>query len=216
MTTLLNQIKIASPCSADWEQMQGHDRVRFCDECTKNVFNLSAMTRRDAEALLRETNGNVCTRLFRRQDRTVLTEDCPVGIRVKLTRVRRRVGWAIAGAMGLATACAQEKNPVLSGVVDDQSGASMASAKVSAIDVSLKKTVTVFTDVEGRFRFDSLEPGNYDVVATFPGFAEFREKKVVLGKGERRLNIIMQIGVITMGRSGSERDGCRNTLSSFN
>jgi hypothetical protein len=47
---MLDQIKIASPCSADWDRMEGTDRVRFCGECKKNVFNLSAMTRRDAEA----------------------------------------------------------------------------------------------------------------------------------------------------------------------
>jgi hypothetical protein len=80
---MLDQIKIASPCSADWEQMEGNNRVRFCSECKKNVFNLSAMTRRDAEALLQETNGNLCTRLFRRADGTVLTDDCPVGLRIK-------------------------------------------------------------------------------------------------------------------------------------
>ena len=40
---MLDQIKIASPCSADWERMEGTDRVRFCAECKKNVFNLSAI-----------------------------------------------------------------------------------------------------------------------------------------------------------------------------
>jgi hypothetical protein len=47
---MLDQIKIASPCSATWEQMVGNDRVRFCAECKKKVFNLSAMTRRDADS----------------------------------------------------------------------------------------------------------------------------------------------------------------------
>ena len=37
---MLDKIKIASPCSADWEQMEGTDHVRFCAECKKNVFDL--------------------------------------------------------------------------------------------------------------------------------------------------------------------------------
>jgi hypothetical protein len=101
---MLEQIKIASPCSADWDQMKGNDQLRFCGECKKNVFNLSAMTRRDAEALLKETNGTICVRLYRRSDGTTLTEDCPVGLRMKIARLKRRVAWAIAGAMGFAIA----------------------------------------------------------------------------------------------------------------
>ena len=62
---MLDQIKIAAPCSADWEQMEGDNRVRLCGECKKNIFNLSAMTRRDAEALLK-TDGDICARLYRR------------------------------------------------------------------------------------------------------------------------------------------------------
>ena len=35
----------------------GDDRVRFCLKCDKNVFNLSAMPREDAERLLVEKSG---------------------------------------------------------------------------------------------------------------------------------------------------------------
>src|ERR1700688_662509 len=101
---MLDQIRIASPCSADWEQMEGDERVRFCGECKKNVFNLSAMTRRDAEALLKETNGNICAQLYRRADGMVLTADCPEGLRLKAARLRRRVAWALAGGLGFSTA----------------------------------------------------------------------------------------------------------------
>ena len=32
--------------------MTGDDRVRFCDRCRKNVYNLSSLTREQAEALV--------------------------------------------------------------------------------------------------------------------------------------------------------------------
>jgi len=37
--------------------MIGDERVRFCGECRKHVYNISAMTKREAETLLRESEG---------------------------------------------------------------------------------------------------------------------------------------------------------------
>src|SRR6185369_12364832 len=95
----LDTVRIASPCSADWDAMQGDDRVRFCGECRKNVYNLSALTRQAAEELLVREAG-ACVQIYRRGDGTVLTTDCPVG-RLRL-RVRRAV--AVAGAGMFAAA----------------------------------------------------------------------------------------------------------------
>src|SRR5437867_538664 len=53
--SVLDQIRIASPCSASWDAMEGGDRVRFCAHCQKNVYNLSDMSRREAEKLGRES-----------------------------------------------------------------------------------------------------------------------------------------------------------------
>jgi hypothetical protein len=91
---LLENVAIAAPCSADWEQMVGDDRVRFCRSCEKNVYNLSAMPRDEAEALLAARDGKMCVRLYKRADGTVLTSDCPVGVK---RRQRRR---AVAGVLG--------------------------------------------------------------------------------------------------------------------
>jgi hypothetical protein len=97
----LDDVKVASPCSARWDEMVGDARVRFCAHCEKNVFNLSAMTRPEAEALLAEKEGEMCVRFYRRADGTMLTADCPVGVRRK--RVRRIAALA-AGAGALAAA----------------------------------------------------------------------------------------------------------------
>lgn len=75
----LNNVRIASPCSADWEQMFGDDRKRFCGDCKLNVYNLSAMSRDEAENFVTAAEGRVCVRYFARPDGTVITEDCPVG-----------------------------------------------------------------------------------------------------------------------------------------
>jgi hypothetical protein len=76
----LDQIAVASPCAASWEAMPGDDRVRFCPDCRLNVYNLSAMTRPEAEALAARREGRLCVRFYRRADDTVLTQDCPRGL----------------------------------------------------------------------------------------------------------------------------------------
>jgi hypothetical protein len=97
----LDHVRIAAPCNADWDQMVGNERVRFCSQCSLNVFNLSSMTRADAESLIARTEGRLCVRFYRRSDGSIITKDCPIGLRA----IRRRVSYvakAISSAvMGL-------------------------------------------------------------------------------------------------------------------
>lgn len=89
-------IRVASPCNADWEVMQGDERMRFCSQCRLHVYNLSAMSRPEAETLVRQKEGRLCVRFYRRSDGTMLTEDCPVGL--QLVRRLARKGRIIAAA----------------------------------------------------------------------------------------------------------------------
>ncbi len=86
-TNPLDNIKVASPCSQDWDAMIGTERKRYCRECKLNVYNLSGMTRAEAENLLLNSEGRLCVRFYRRADGSVLTQDCPVGWRA----IKRRV-----------------------------------------------------------------------------------------------------------------------------
>lgn len=93
-TDPLSRVKIASPCSADWENMPGDGRRRFCGQCELNVYNLSGMTKREAEELLNQSEGRLCVRFYRRADGTILTQDCPVGLRAikrRMTRLKTAV-----------------------------------------------------------------------------------------------------------------------------
>ncbi|HEY4223822.1 MAG TPA: hypothetical protein VGO62_20845 [Myxococcota bacterium] len=100
----LDDIHVASPCSMSWDDMVGGDRVRFCAACEKNVFNLSDMKRDEALALLRGAEGRVCGRFYRRADGTVLTADCPVGVRLAARRAKRAVLGATAASLGAVAA----------------------------------------------------------------------------------------------------------------
>jgi len=101
----LNNLKIASPCSANWNEMIGNERSRHCGDCQLNVYNLSGMTRLEAENFLVNAEGRVCVRFFKRSDGTVLTKDCPVGWQA----IKRRVS-------KMATAFASLIFAILSGI----------------------------------------------------------------------------------------------------
>src|SRR4051812_10110675 len=90
----LSKHRIASPCKVNWGDMSGDEKKRYCGQCKLNVYNLSAMTSGEAESLLAKNNGRICTYFYQRFDGTVLTQDCPVGIR----QVYRQKG-AIAAAL---------------------------------------------------------------------------------------------------------------------
>lgn len=98
------RLEVAAPCSADWAQMDGDARKRFCALCQKHVYDLSGMTRAEIRALLQRPEGTPCVRFFQREDGTVLTVDCPVGLRERAWRLawRARAAWAAAVVAVLA------------------------------------------------------------------------------------------------------------------
>jgi len=97
----LDVIDVARPCPADWNEMRGNERVRFCKHCSLHVYNLSAMTRREAERLVAETEGRLCARFYRRADGTVITGDCGGGWSLAAKRLGR---WATAATAMLLSA----------------------------------------------------------------------------------------------------------------
>jgi hypothetical protein len=99
-TDPLAHLRIASPCDASWEAMEGDNQARFCRHCQLHVYNLSGMSRRDAAALVRETEGRLCVRFYRRRDGTLLTDDCPVGLRAARRWLLAQIG-SIVGLFGL-------------------------------------------------------------------------------------------------------------------
>ena len=99
-TSPLDRVRVAAPCSADWERMTGDAQIRFCDQCSLNVYNLSGMTKREAEALITSSEGRLCVRFYRRTDGTILTENCPVGLRALKRRASRIANATISSIIG--------------------------------------------------------------------------------------------------------------------
>ncbi len=97
----LDMIEIATPCHASWDAMTGDARSRFCGECERHVYNLSGMTRADAEALIQEKEGKLCVRFYRRADRKMMTADCPVGLAALRRKTVRFAGMVVGAVVGI-------------------------------------------------------------------------------------------------------------------
>ena len=95
----LNHVEVAAPCKADWDQMIGSEQMRFCGQCSLNVYNLSGMMKDEAESLIARNEGRLCVRFYRRTDGSIITRDCPVGLRAIRDRVSYWTKAIIAAAL---------------------------------------------------------------------------------------------------------------------
>jgi hypothetical protein len=133
---VLDNIRVAAPCSADWAKMTGDERVRHCGDCKKNVYNLSDMTRDEAEALIIAKEGRLCVRYFQRADGTILLKDCSVGV---ARRRKRRV--IAAGAAALLAGGAAMVYRGMTSI-----GAEMPDVEVETVEATTMGAVMVAPD----------------------------------------------------------------------
>lgn len=112
-STMLSRLYIAAPCDVSWDSMTGDDRVRSCADCKKNVYNISDMTKNEAEAFLNENGTSICATFYKRPDGTILTDDCPVGlrkIRDAWKRTRRVAALFLGSLLSFGTLIARADN----------------------------------------------------------------------------------------------------------
>lgn len=103
-TSRLDSVRIAAPCPADWDSMYGNERVRFCDQCQLNVYNLSDMSRTEAERLIGHAEGRLCVRYYKRRDGSIITQNCPVGLRAIKRRLSRIATAVMSSLLGFFAA----------------------------------------------------------------------------------------------------------------
>lgn len=116
----LEDVRIASPCPTSWEQMLGDEKVRYCNICSKNVYNLSAMSRNEAQLLIHRMEGKLCGLIYTRKDGTVMTSDCPVGLAALRKQIFKRVAAVAAvviGLLGGSTSFVVQKNRTMGKLV---------------------------------------------------------------------------------------------------
>jgi hypothetical protein len=181
----IDRFKVASPCSEDWDEMRGDDRIRFCSHCNLEVHNFSAMTRREIQDLVARSNGRLCARYIHTPKGQIKTLDYTPPLVAIARRASRIAAGPLAVAMTLASASAAErrqpsepaaaqapadaeKKPTgptgeVRGVVRDKDGKPIADA-----DVTLSNDDESFdakTNALGEYRFESVPGGAYAIRA---------------------------------------------------
>ena len=167
-TNPLDNIHIASPCSANWDEMFGDARKRFCGDCKLNVYNLSDMTRQDAENLILNSEGRLCVRFFRRADGTILTKNCPVGwqaVKQRVSRIATAAFSMVAGLFGGVFAFNLFREQPYTAVQGDMNVAPAVDSK------SVSHTLPMVGKIEGIRKIDPVEPNG-----------EFVNGRITIGK----------------------------------
>ena len=89
----------------------------------------------------------------------------------RLTRFRGRALCALLFALCLNVhSFAQSFNSSVSGTVKDPTGAVIAGAKITLIDLSTRREVTATTNEQGQYVFTDVRAGNYKLIAERDGF----------------------------------------------
>jgi iron complex outermembrane recepter protein len=124
-----------------------------------------------------------------------------------LESLRRRLAWIVAAMLGAALPAMAQPAGQISGSVRDATGALLPDVTVSVLGSANRVTQT---GLDGRFEFQNLPGGDYEVRASLPGFAQARHT-LRLASGESAvvsLTLSVQLleqTVVTAARTG-ERD----------
>jgi hypothetical protein len=189
------EIRIASPCTANWNLMNGDDRIRHCTECHLSVHNFSRMSDSEIDDLLDAHEGRICARFYQRADGTMLTQNCPEGVRRAFRNASRIAATFLSAAFtlgpALAVAAPPQKQTVpltqirpapsrLLLIVLDPSGAVISNAKVALTNESSGLVFSGDTDNQGELHLSALPHANYKIVISASGFRSFTAEGISL------------------------------------
>jgi hypothetical protein len=105
----------------------------------------------------------------------------------------------------------------ISGLVTDPSGAIVPGAKVTAKSHATGISASTVTTAAGLYSFVSLNPGTYEVTASFKGFETVAQDNVAVSVDQTSaVNIALQVGsvteVVTVTRSSALADTDNSTV----
>src|SRR6266540_3584684 len=120
-------------------------------------------------------------------------------MKVQISKSIARLSILLAVTTILATGVlAQSNSGSITGVVQDQNGAGIASATVTVTNVGTNLTRSVQTDADGRYEVPSLPTGVYKVMANASGFQGATIDSANLAVGEKlRVDVKMTVGEVS-------------------
>jgi hypothetical protein len=122
----------------------------------------------------------------------------------------------LAAALSLDQTAQSAAGVSVSGVVQDETGGVLPHARVELINSAGAAVATAFTDNAGRFQFQAILPGQYEVRATFPGFKEGSVRVRVAARSPGALKIILALAAFKEGVTVGTGTGELGTAASNN
>lgn len=214
----LDRLRVASPCAVGWELMTGDDRMRLCQQCSLRVYNIAEMTRNEAEALIANMEGRICARVYRRFDGTIITKDCPVGLRAIRRRMAKMAGAVCTAVLSVCSTVVPQGrsrpatlqpgislrnkgmflSPVISaavsGTITDPNGEAIKGAIITLINLQTNQKQIAKSDRKGRYRFLVSEFGSYTIKVEAPGFQYYQRPLPLHLSDDLRLDVSLMLG----------------------
>jgi hypothetical protein len=204
-------IRIASPCHKNWNQMVGSEQVRYCPECQRSVYNFSAMTTSEVEAIAAAREGRLCVRFYQAADGSMQIQNSPRGLHESIRRASLVAASAMSALLTFGPAMAvtpqQNQEPQLVQIkpaaappilqVVDPEGAVISGAKVSLTNESSGAVILGETDERGEYRRVDLS-GTYTVAVSALGFRQLKMQGILLPTKDK-LPIKLEVALVVMG-----------------
>lgn len=220
----LNNLAIVSPCSIDWQDLSGDDRIRYCSDCNLHVHNFAAMTSGEIDLLMQSDSNRVCGRITRFEG-AIITKDSKIA---PINLMKGFATFALVAVMGYFTttdALAQSSYQdvilsdtksayqevilpdtttqslngagAISGNVMDLTGAVISDTNIKLINQISDETFSTQTNEFGKFLL-TAPPGTYRLLVEANGFSRLVEENIVISQNEKQ---IYDIG-LTVGLTG--------------
>ena len=91
------------------------------------------MSALEARELVSRREGRMCVRFYRRKDGTILTQNCPVGLKIVMRRVSRVAGIAFSALMSAVPLAAQTGTQTQTQVVENKTGLDLTVVDVQDV-----------------------------------------------------------------------------------
>jgi hypothetical protein len=124
ITEILTDLKVVAPCPIKWETMTGDEQKRFCSQCNLNVHNLSAMSAREAVAVVkRSKTERTCVFFRRKADGTIAVDNCPQQLKMVRNKLFSSVAIGLmCVALGIYWSATPDSVPTIAGAATEPSG----------------------------------------------------------------------------------------------
>jgi hypothetical protein len=115
-------------------------------------------------------------------------------------RLCSRIGFALlclALLLVISSSAYAQVSAAISGIVTDDSGASVAGATITATNVETESQRTIVTDPVGYYRFAELPLGEYELDVKKNGFQQIQRKGIDLAIGqEAKVDFTLKVGEV--------------------